>query len=105
MKLCVRNLSSDFNDQNLEKLFAEFGTVESASVMLDRKTGLPTGMAFVRMASSAEAEEAIFGLHGFRVMGCDLDVSELKHGPSENPIYANREPERLYSPKSFRREW
>lgn len=102
MKICVRNLSDDFNDNNVKKIFAEFGKVESASVLIDRHTGISKGMAYVRMSSAEEGKDAIEGLHGFRVQGCDLDVSELKDHHSDTAIHKSL---RIYPEKNFNGGW
>ena len=59
MKLYVGNLSFQTSSEDLQQLFAQAGTVESASVVEDRETGRSRGFAFVTMASSDEANKAI----------------------------------------------
>lgn len=103
MKLCVRNLSNDFTDDEVKKLFGEFGKVESASILIDRHTGMSNGIAFVRMNSTEAGEDAIAGLHGFKVHGCDLDVSEFKD--LHAPAYKSKEQIRSYSAKVLRGSW
>ena len=58
-KLYVGNLSFDTSGQDLEELFGEVGTVESASVIEDRDTGRSRGFGFIEMSSKEEAEQAI----------------------------------------------
>ncbi|MEG2046597.1 MAG: RNA-binding protein [Comamonas sp.] len=62
-KLYVGNLSYSIRDNDLEQQFAGFGNVTSAKVMMDRDTGRSKGFGFVEMASEAEAQAAIEGLH------------------------------------------
>jgi len=62
-KLYVGNLSYSIRDNDLEQQFAQFGNVASAKVMMDRDTGRSKGFGFVEMASEAEAQAAIEGLH------------------------------------------
>jgi RNA recognition motif-containing protein len=59
-------------------LFSEFGTVESAQVIQDRDTGRSKGFGFVEMASQAEAQAAIQGLHDQEFNGRRLTVNEAK---------------------------
>ena len=81
-KLYVGNLSFDTNTQDLEQLFGEVGTVESASLIEDRETGRSRGFAFVEMSSEAEAQKAIEQLDGKEVDGRQLKINEAK--PREN---------------------
>src|SRR4051794_37949318 len=77
-KLYVGNLSFDTTTQDLETMFAESGTVTSASIIEDRETGRSRGFAFVEMSSGAEAKAAITALDGKEVGGRNLKVNEAK---------------------------
>jgi len=77
-KLFVGNLSFETTSADLEALFAEVGTCESASVITDRDTGRSRGFGFVEMASNVEAQKAIATLNGRDVQGRQLNVSEAK---------------------------
>jgi len=59
MKLYVGNLSFKTSSDDLQQLFAQSGTVESASVVEDRDTGRSRGFGFVEMSSKEEGEAAI----------------------------------------------
>ena len=63
-KLYVGNLSYAIRDDDLNQQFAEFGTLVSAKVMMDRETGRSKGFGFVEMGSADEAQAAIRGLNG-----------------------------------------
>lgn len=78
MKLYVGNLSFQTSSQELEELFAGFGTVESATVVEDRETGRSRGFGFVEMASQEDAEKAIAELNGQEVSGREIKVNEAK---------------------------
>ena len=58
-KLYVGNLAYGVRDDGLLQAFAQFGTVTSAKVMMDRDTGRSKGFGFVEMGSDAEAQAAI----------------------------------------------
>ena len=58
-KLYVGNLTFQISSADLEQLFSEFGTVESAQVIQDRDTGRSKGFGFVEMRSEAEAKAAM----------------------------------------------
>ena len=77
-KLFVGNLSFQTTSADLEALFAEVGTCESAAVITDRDTGRSRGFGFVEMSSNDEAQKAIAALNGRDVQGRQLNVSEAK---------------------------
>src|SRR5262249_5351573 len=77
-KLYVGNLAYQVGDADLEQLFAGFGIVESAQVIMDRDTGRSKGFGFVEMSSEAEAQKAIQGLQDQEVNGRRLTVNEAK---------------------------
>ena len=77
-KLYVGNLSYDTTDGMLEQLFAEFGTVQSAQVIMDRDTGRSKGFGFVEMKSDQEAQAAIAAMNGKEAGGRALVVNEAR---------------------------
>ena len=77
-KLYVGNLAYSVRDENLQQRFAEFGTVTSAKVMMDRETGRSKGFGFVEMSSPAEAQAAIRGLNGQSLDGRAIVVNEAR---------------------------
>src|SRR5436189_2418526 len=81
-KLYVGNLAFQTTSQELQELFAQAGTVESASVVEDRDTGRSRGFAFVEMSTAEEATAAIDQFNGKEVGGRALKVNEAK--PREN---------------------
>jgi cold-inducible RNA-binding protein len=81
-KLYVGNLAFQTTSEELNQLFAQAGTVESASVVEDRMTGRSRGFAFVEMSTKEEAASAIEQLNGKEVGGRALKVNEAK--PREN---------------------
>ena len=76
MNIYVGNISWGLNDQDLENLFAEHGTVTSAKIITDRMTNRSRGFGFVEMSDGAEA--AIEALNGTEVDGRELGVNESK---------------------------
>ena len=81
-KLYVGNLAFQTTTQELEQLFGQAGTVQSASVVEDRDTGRSRGFAFIEMSSAEEATSAIAQFNGKEVGGRALKVNEAK--PREN---------------------
>jgi hypothetical protein len=78
MKLYVGNLSFSTTSYDLEELFGQVGTVESANVVEDRETGRSRGFGFVEMSSKEEGESAIDQFNGKEVNGRELTVNEAK---------------------------
>ena len=76
MNIYVGNISWGMNDQNLENLFAEHGTVTSAKIITDRMTNRSRGFGFVEMSDGAEA--AIEALNEAEVDGRKLVVNESR---------------------------
>jgi RNA recognition motif-containing protein len=76
MNIYVGNLPWSIRDQELENLFAEHGTVDSAKVIMERGTNRSRGFGFVEMSSCAE--EAIAALNDAEVEGRKLVVNESK---------------------------
>src|SRR5437773_2156151 len=87
-KLYVGNLAFQTTSQELQELFAQAGTVESASVVEDRDTGRSRGFAFVEMSTKEEATAAIDQFNGKEVGGRALKVNEAK--PRENRSVGGR---------------
>ena len=76
MNIYVGNISWGLTDQDLENVFAEYGTVDSAKIITDRATGRARGFGFVEMSDGAEA--AIEALNGTEVDGRELVVNESR---------------------------
>ncbi len=77
-KLYVGNLKYAVTSSDLEQMFSQFGTVQSADVIMDKMTGRSKGFGFVEMGSDAEAQAAIEALNGKDQDGRPLTVNEAK---------------------------
>src|SRR5687767_11376990 len=77
-KLYVGNLSYNTTGSDLEQMFGQHGTVQSAEVIQDRDTGRSKGFGFVQMGSDGEAQAAIAALNGQQSDGRALTVNEAK---------------------------
>lgn len=77
-KLYVGNLSYSTNDDALRTFFSQAGTVESASVLMDKMTGRSRGFGFVEMASDEDAAKAVETLNGQELDGRKLVVNEAR---------------------------
>ncbi len=78
MNIYVGNLSFSTYDEDLREVFAEFGDVTSAKVIMDRETDRSRGFGFVEMSSDDEGNAAIEALDGAEVGGRNLRVNEAK---------------------------
>jgi len=78
MKLYVGNLAFQTSSSDLQELFAQAGTVQSASVIEDRDTGRSRGFGFVEMASKEEGDAAIAQFNGKEFNGRNLTVNEAR---------------------------
>jgi RNA recognition motif-containing protein len=82
MSIYVGNLSYEVTQDDLTRVFAEYGTVNRVQLPTDRETGRLRGFAFVDMGTEAEETAAIEALDGAEWMGRDLKVNKAK--PREN---------------------
>lgn len=79
-KLYVGNLPFTANEDTVRTLFAEFGAVQTCSLINDRDTGAPRGFGFVEM-SSDDATKAMQSLNGKDFGGRPLKVNEAQDRP------------------------
>ncbi len=84
MKIYVGNLSYSTSSEDLHALFGEFGSVDSAEVVMDRNTNRSRGFGFVEMSSGDEAKAAISAVNGKDVDGRPLNVSEARPKRTES---------------------
>jgi RNA recognition motif-containing protein len=74
-KLYVGGLPYSVTDEKLQELFSAHGTVESATVIMDKYTESSRGFGFVEMSTQQEAEKAIEALNGTELEGRILTVN------------------------------
>lgn len=65
-------------ESELQALFENYGTVDSAKIITDRESGRSRGFGFVEMPNDEEAEKAIEELNQSEFKGRDLNVSQAK---------------------------
>lgn len=75
VKLFVGSLPWATRDDELRSLFSQFGTVETASVVMDRATGRSRGFGFVEMDTQEAADAAIQALHDSELAGRKIVVN------------------------------
>jgi len=77
-KLYVGNMSYEVSNTDLEQMFGEHGTVQSAQIITDRSTGRSKGFGFVEMSNNEEADTAMAALDGKDCGGRTIKVNEAK---------------------------
>jgi RNA recognition motif-containing protein len=78
MNIYVGNLPFDARESDLRTLFADFGGIESASVITDRETGRSRGFGFIELTDAAQGAKAIERLDGYDWNGRRLTVNEAR---------------------------
>lgn len=77
-KLYVGNLAYSVTSSQLQDLFAQHGTVATATVIEDRMSGRSKGFGFVEMSSDEEADTAMNALNGQDLDGRALKINEAR---------------------------
>ncbi len=93
-KLFVGGLSFNTTDDTLREAFSAIGTVESATVIIDKMTNRSKGFGFVEMANDEEAQKAIEALNGKDLDGRNITVNEARpmepRAPRQGGFRGNR---------------
>lgn len=101
MNIFIAGLSYGVNDADLNELFAEFGEISSAKVIMDRETGRSKGFGFVEMGNEAEGQKAIDDLNGVEYDQRTL-VVKVANPRTERPAYgANRNDNQNYNSRRY----
>ena len=90
-ELYVSEISFSAEEEDLRKLFVLFGTVNSVHMVKDPKSGLFKGSAFIRMATPAQAKDALNSLDGTYLIDRCISVTAARPKKSEGPV-AKRPP-------------
>ena len=77
-KLYVGGLSYSTNEDTLRSEFSKAGSVESATVIMDRMSGRSKGFGFVEMSTEDEAKKAVEMFNGKELEGRSLTVNEAR---------------------------
>lgn len=96
MNIYIGNLAYSVSDEELRAAFAQHGTVGSAEVITDRRTGRSRGYGFVVMPNDIQARSAIEALNGADIKGrvVRVAVSQPKGGPADKPARREAPPRR-----------
>src|SRR5476649_250763 len=75
-KLFVGNLPYSVTSERLQEAFAQFGTVASSKVIVDRETGRSRGFAFLEMETDDMGAAAMQAMNGALLDGRSIAVRE-----------------------------
>jgi len=78
MNIYAGNLNYNLSEEELEKLFGEYGEVTSVKIIRDKYTDQSKGFGFIEMADDAAAQKAIDELNGSDVKGRELRVNQAR---------------------------
>ena len=84
INIFIGNLGPEATEEQLLNLFAVHGGVYTVTLIKDRDTGQPRGIALVEMRNAAEAQTAISSLNGAMLNGRVLRVNEARSKPAED---------------------
>ena len=90
MSIYVGNLSYEVTQEDLNGVFAEYGSVKRVQLPTDRETGRVRGFGFVEMGTDAEETAAIDALDGAEWMGRDLKVNKARPREDRGSFGGNR---------------
>jgi len=78
MNIYVGNLPYQISEEELKEVFDEFGTVESAKIIMDKYSGRSKGFGFIEMPNDEEAKQAIESLNDSDVKGRNIRVNQAR---------------------------
>ncbi len=87
MNIYVGNLNYKVDENDLEDIFQDYGTVSSSRIITDKFSGKSKGFGFVTMENQDEAKKAISELNGAEFEERDMIVNEAKPKKTENSRY------------------
>lgn len=90
MNIYVSNLGFSVNDEDLKGLFAAYGNVSSAKVIMDKMTSQSRGFGFVEMPDEEAAQKAVKELNGSMTDGRSIKVTEARPREDNNNRSSNK---------------
>ena len=83
MNILIRNLPRETTEDELFKLFEEFGDINSCNIVIDEETGKSKGFGFVDMPIVKEGKFAIKRLNNLKLKDERLRVKITKARPKK----------------------
>ena len=90
MNIFISNLNYTAVESELQALFENYGTVDSAKIITDKETGRSRGFGFVEMPNDDEARAAIEGLNQTDYKQRTMNISEAKPREEKPRGFGNR---------------
>ena len=90
MNIYVGNLPYSIDRDQLREIFAQYGEVRAARIVIERETGKSKGYGFVDMDNNEEANAAIAALNGTDIGGRKAVINEARpreDRPPRGPRY------------------
>jgi RNA recognition motif-containing protein len=81
MNIFVSGLNYSLTSEELSELFAQYGSVSSAKVIMDKMTGRSRGFGFVEMSNDEEGRNAVSALDQSDIKGRKINVKEAEDRP------------------------
>ena len=78
MNIFVAKLNYDTEEDNLRRVFEQFGAVDSVKIIMDKFSGRSKGFGFVEMADDEEGSAAIDSLNDSELDGRTIVVKKAK---------------------------
>ncbi|UKK00340.2 ribonucleoprotein [Theileria orientalis] len=84
IKLFIARIPKDFKEEDVRKLFEDFGTVEEVTIIKDKATNVPKNCAFVKMTSICQADAAIRSLNNQHTVEPGLGAVQIRYATGES---------------------
>ena len=78
MKILIRNLTRTTTEAELQAMFEVYGTVQSCTLVIDKKTGSSKGFGFIEMPKTGDAKAAMKNLNGKDMAGSKIRVKKAE---------------------------
>jgi RNA recognition motif-containing protein len=83
MKLLIRNLARTITETEIKTLFEAHGTVQSCTLVMDKKSGESKGFGFIEMPKVGEAKVAMKNLNNKEIDGFKIRVKKAEPKTNE----------------------
>lgn len=99
--LHVKNLPRNMHEDQLEKLFGNFGNIKSVKIMVD-ENGVSRGFGFVCFESKQDAQKALEKMNGYPLKDKRLQISFKEDGQYRKQYYNLKSKERDFKIKQYK---
>lgn len=78
MNIYIGQLPYSVTEDELKKIFSEFGEISSVNIIKDRFSGKSKGFGFIDMPNNADADKAIKALNKSMLKGREIKVNQAE---------------------------